>query len=121
MMRHYRAKHENEAGGAAVMTFPPGSRKQELDEALVDFIVKDSQPFTVVSDPSFCALVAKLDPTYTLPSRQTVKAMVERRYVEEKEKAKAALQNVECQLDRRYVDFHQHGCVSRCHLSCYSC
>ncbi|MEQ2284728.1 hypothetical protein AMECASPLE_024516 [Ameca splendens] len=43
MLRHYRAKHEN--------TQPPatnqGSRKQELDEALVDFIVKDSQPFTV--------------------------------------------------------------------------
>ncbi|TWW54177.1 hypothetical protein D4764_0192040 [Takifugu flavidus] len=93
-MRHYRAKHENEAG-AAVMTFPPGDRKQELDEALVDFIVKDSQPFTVVSDPGFRALVAKLDPTCTLPSRQTVKAMVERRDVEEKEKAKAALQNVD--------------------------
>ncbi|TWW54806.1 hypothetical protein D4764_0116120 [Takifugu flavidus] len=71
------------------------TRKQELDEALVDFIVKDSQPFTVVSDPGFCALVAKLDPTCTLPSRQTVKAMVERRDVEEKEKAKAALQNVD--------------------------
>ncbi|TWW69508.1 hypothetical protein D4764_18G0003140 [Takifugu flavidus] len=69
--------------------------KQELDEALVDFIVKDSQPFTVVSDPGFRALVAKLDPTCTLPSRQTVKAMVERREVEEKEKAKAALQNVD--------------------------
>ncbi|TWW69513.1 hypothetical protein D4764_18G0003190 [Takifugu flavidus] len=94
MMRHYRGKHENEAGGAAVMTFPPGE-KQELDEALVDFIVKDSQPFTVVSDPGFRALVAKLDPTCTLPSRQTVKAMVERRDVEEKEKAKAALQNVD--------------------------
>ncbi|TWW78968.1 hypothetical protein D4764_11G0010890 [Takifugu flavidus] len=25
-MRHYRAKHENEAGGAAVMTFPPVCR-----------------------------------------------------------------------------------------------
>ncbi|TWW54923.1 hypothetical protein D4764_0190400 [Takifugu flavidus] len=73
----------------------PDKRKQEFDEALVDFIVKDSQPFTVVSDPGFRALVAKLDPTYTLPSRQTVKAMVERRYVEEKEKAKAALQNVD--------------------------
>ncbi|TWW53771.1 hypothetical protein D4764_0116830 [Takifugu flavidus] len=70
-------------------------RKQELDEALVDFIVKDSQPFTVVSDPGFRALVAKLDPTCTLPSRQTVKVMVERREVEEKEKAKAALQNVD--------------------------
>ncbi|XP_047453219.1 uncharacterized protein LOC125015415 isoform X2 [Mugil cephalus] len=36
-------------------------------------------------------LVAKLDPTYILPSRQAVKAMVEQHYVEEKEKAEAAL------------------------------
>lgn len=61
----------------------------------MDFIVKDFQPFTVVSDPSFCALMAKLDPTYTLPSRQAVKAIVERRYLKEKEKVKAALQNVD--------------------------
>ncbi|TWW80940.1 hypothetical protein D4764_01G0007550 [Takifugu flavidus] len=87
MMRHYRANMR--------MKLVVLLRKQELDEALVDFIVKDSQPFTVVSDPGFRALVAKLDPTCTLPSRQTVKAMVERRDVEEKEKAKAALQNVD--------------------------
>ncbi|TWW53770.1 hypothetical protein D4764_0116820 [Takifugu flavidus] len=62
---------------------PARTRKQEL-EALVDFIVKDSQPLTVVSDPGFRALVAKLDPTCTLPSRQTVKAMVERRDVEKR-------------------------------------
>lgn len=30
-----------------------GIRKQDLDEALLDFIVKDSLPFTVVSDPGF--------------------------------------------------------------------
>ncbi|MED6295308.1 hypothetical protein CHARACLAT_030380 [Characodon lateralis] len=35
----------------------------ELDKALVNFIVKDSQPFTVVDDPGFRAFVAKLDPT----------------------------------------------------------
>lgn len=73
-----------------------GARKQELDEALLDFIVKNSQPFIVVSDPGFHALVAKLDPTYILPSRQAIEAMVE--YVVEKEKAKAALVTTSWQI-----------------------
>ncbi|MEQ2301097.1 hypothetical protein AMECASPLE_032499, partial [Ameca splendens] len=42
MLRHYRAKHENTQPHATNQ----GSRKQELDETLVDFTVKDSQPFT---------------------------------------------------------------------------
>lgn len=78
----------------------------------MDFIVKDSQLFSVVSDPSFCALVAKVDPTYILPSRQAVKAMAEKRYVKEKKKAKAALH---C----RYVDLLKHGCISCCHMTLY--
>ncbi|MED6243965.1 hypothetical protein ATANTOWER_031659 [Ataeniobius toweri] len=43
MLRHYREKHENIQPRATNQ----GYRKQELDEALVDFIVKDSQPFSV--------------------------------------------------------------------------
>ncbi|MED6287906.1 hypothetical protein CHARACLAT_021167 [Characodon lateralis] len=44
MLRHYRAKHNNSQPRATGQ----GSRKQELDEALVDFIVKNTQPFTVL-------------------------------------------------------------------------
>ncbi|XP_030584252.1 zinc finger BED domain-containing protein 1-like [Archocentrus centrarchus] len=87
MLRHYRAKHENTQPRATNQ----GSRKQALDEALEDFTVKDSQPFTVVDDSGFRVFVAKLDPTYTIPSTNTVKATVEKRHVEEKEKAKAEL------------------------------
>lgn len=72
-----------------------GNRKRDLDDALVNFIVKDSQPFSVVEDVGFKELVAKLDPTYTLPTRKAVKNMVEAKYEEEKEKAKAELQGVE--------------------------
>lgn len=36
-------------------------------------IIKDSQPFSVVEDIGFKELVAKLDPSYTLLTRQAVK------------------------------------------------
>ncbi|XP_062857042.1 E3 SUMO-protein ligase ZBED1-like [Trichomycterus rosablanca] len=88
MIRHYRAKHENKQDNTV-------DRKHELDEALVNFLVRDSQAFTIVDDPGFKEFVAKLDPTYTLPSRQALKKMVEEKYEEEKAKAKAQLQSVE--------------------------
>lgn len=70
-------------------------RKQELDEALVNIIVKDLQPFSIVEDSGFRDFVALLDPSYTLPSRRALKNMVVHKYEEEKAKAKAAMQSVE--------------------------
>lgn len=46
------------------------TRKKELDEALVSMIVKDTQPFSIVEDAGFREFVAKLDPTYVLPTRK---------------------------------------------------
>ncbi|KAK0151151.1 Zinc finger BED domain-containing protein 1 [Merluccius polli] len=68
------------------------SRKKELDEALVDMVVKDCQPFTVVNDQGFKGLVKLLDPSYVLPTRQALKAMVEERYQKAKREAKALVQ-----------------------------
>ncbi|KAG7462242.1 zinc finger BED domain-containing protein 4-like [Solea senegalensis] len=48
-----------------------------------------------LDDPGFKEFVGKLDPTYTLPSRQALKKMVGEKYEEEKAKAKAQLQSVE--------------------------
>lgn len=70
-------------------------RKPKLDEALVNMVVKDSQPFSIVDDCGFKEFVALLDPTYTLPSRRALKNMVLQRYEEEKTKAKAVMQRVE--------------------------
>ena len=99
-----------------------GSRKQELDEAMVELIVKDSQPFTLVEDEGFRGFVNKLDPTYVLPTRQVctcteylsiymctiyyftafiqyvilflqaLKAMVEQKFLKAKEEAKARVE-----------------------------
>ena len=56
-------------------------RKKKLDEALVNMVVKDSQPFSIVND--FKEFVALLDPTYTPSTRQALKNMVLQRYEEE--------------------------------------
>lgn len=70
-------------------------RKQELDEALVNMIVKDLQPFSIVDDSGFKDFVALLDLTYTLPSRRALKNMVVQKYEEEKIKARAVMHKVE--------------------------
>ena len=62
-------------------------------------IVTDTQPFTVVDDKGFRAFVQKLDPTYQLPSRSTIKAMVERKYEEEKRKTIVELEKVSITAD----------------------
>ena len=41
-----------------------------VDEALVNMVVKDSQPFSIVEDVGFKELIHALDPTYILPTRQ---------------------------------------------------
>ncbi|KAI3368011.1 hypothetical protein L3Q82_026836, partial [Scortum barcoo] len=62
--------------------------EKNLDEPLVNMVIQDSQPFIIV-DYKFRKLVKALNPTNILPTRQALKAMVEDRYKESKEKAKA--------------------------------
>lgn len=52
------------------MLFPSASRKQMVDEALVNMIIKDSQTLSVVEDEGFRDLIHALDPSHILPSRQ---------------------------------------------------
>ncbi|XP_077097966.1 E3 SUMO-protein ligase ZBED1-like [Siphateles boraxobius] len=92
MIRHFTAKHgaaKNHGNTNQV------DWKRELDEALVNMVVKDSQPFSIVDDCGFKEFVSLLDSTYTLPSRKALKNMVVQKYEEEKAKAKAIMQRVE--------------------------
>lgn len=56
-------------------------------------LVNNNQPFSFVDYQSLKECVVKLDPMYTLPSRQALKNMVEEKY--EEEKTKTQLQRVE--------------------------
>ncbi|XP_058487194.1 zinc finger BED domain-containing protein 4-like [Solea solea] len=63
-----------------------------VDEAVVNMIIKDSQPFSVVEDVGFRELMHLMDPNYILPSRKALKAMVDIKYQEAKEKAREQVQ-----------------------------
>lgn len=69
-------------------------RKKELDDALTNMIVKDIQPFSIVEDEGFREFVHKLDPTYTLPTRRALKAMVSEKYDQERQRVVAKLQDI---------------------------
>ncbi|XP_053714153.1 zinc finger BED domain-containing protein 4-like [Synchiropus splendidus] len=85
MLRHYWALHETKETGSEQ---PSIDDRSGVDDALVDMVILDSQPFSFVEDKGFKKLVAALNPGYVLPTRQALKAMVEKRYEELKEKAK---------------------------------
>ncbi|CAM4480223.1 unnamed protein product [Leuciscus chuanchicus] len=72
-----------------------GTTQRELDEALINMVVKDLQPFTIVDDEGFREFVNKLDPSYVLPSRKVLKIMVSEKYNKAKEKTMEDLQKAE--------------------------
>ncbi len=80
-------------------------RQKELDEALVDMVVKDFQPFAIVEDMGFRAFVNKLDPSYVLPSRKALKTMVTERYNSTKEKTMRDLKR------QNLSALHLHLCI----------
>lgn len=41
-----------------------------LDEALLNFILKDCQPLSIVENEGFRELVQVLEPSYVLPTRK---------------------------------------------------
>ena len=59
-----------------------GNRKEMIDGALLDMIVKDCQPFSIVEDVGFKKFVSLLDPNYILPSRKALKTIVVTKFEE---------------------------------------
>ncbi|XP_068179073.1 E3 SUMO-protein ligase ZBED1-like [Antennarius striatus] len=93
MLRHYRALHENAQPPNGPDTSQSNdSRKAMVDQSLVNMIIKDSQPFSIVEDVGFRQLIRVLDPNYLLPSKKALKAMVNKKYQDAKEKAKEQVQ-----------------------------
>ncbi|KAM9364064.1 uncharacterized protein KZ484_010350 [Pholidichthys leucotaenia] len=91
MLRHYRAsRHDNEVPDTP--RIDSASRKQMLDEVLLNFMVKDCQPLSIVESEGFRELVQALQPSYVLPTRKTIKQMVAKKYEEERERVKKEVQ-----------------------------
>ncbi|KAM8856625.1 uncharacterized protein AB9W97_020895 isoform 2-T2 [Spinachia spinachia] len=84
MFRHYRALHKH-AQPANRPDTSQSSRKAMVDEAVVNMVIKVSQPFSVVKDVGFRELMHIMDPNYVLPSRKALKAMVDIKYQKARE------------------------------------
>lgn len=55
-------------------------RQEDVDEKLIDWIVANSHPFSVVEQPEFIEFVAALQPGYAVPKRKAVKAKIIERW-----------------------------------------
>ncbi|CAG8733248.1 14910_t:CDS:1, partial [Funneliformis caledonium] len=60
----------------------PKDEKLARDQALVDWIIADSQPFSVVTNIHFINLIKTLDQRYHLPEKSSLKEIVAERFDE---------------------------------------
>lgn len=44
--------------------------KNAVEEALINMVIEDCQPFSFVEDTGFRKLIQAFDPTYVLPTRR---------------------------------------------------
>ncbi|KAL4122187.1 hypothetical protein QTP88_014561 [Uroleucon formosanum] len=64
-----------------ISSFSSGGQKHiKITEAIVYFICKDNQPFSVVEDIGFKKLMKEVAPLYKVPTRNTIKARILQRY-----------------------------------------
>lgn len=68
MLRHYRARHEKPVNTPVINC--GASRKKAVDEAIVNMIIKDCQPLSLVEAEGFRELLQLLEPSHVLPSRK---------------------------------------------------
>ncbi len=48
------------------------NRKILIDQKLIEMIIRDLHPFSIVQDEGFVSLLTALNPRYRLPSEQTL-------------------------------------------------
>ncbi|KAK7891903.1 hypothetical protein WMY93_023866 [Mugilogobius chulae] len=91
MLRHYRVRHEREEADPPVVN--SAAFKQAVDEAILNMIIKDCQPLSLVEDEGFGELLQLVVPSYVMPNRKAIKKMINQKYEEKKEKVKTKLQS----------------------------
>lgn len=71
-------------------------RKKKIDEALIQMITLDVQPFKIVDDVGFKNFVHCLDPKYDLPSRTTLRqVLLKNMFMDMKAQSKSILDIVD--------------------------
>ena len=75
---------------------PESLRKKRLDELVLDLVILDMQPLSVVEDTGFRRLVNELDPKYQIISRkQLTQVLLPKKYNTEKAKLLSKLKTVD--------------------------
>ena len=93
MWRHTRKVHPSMIGGQpGAESGDPMYTPQALREALVHWIVTRDQPFSEVDDPSFRKVLRMLRPDAQVPSSDTARRDIVKRFGDEKRRARAVLQ-----------------------------
>ncbi|CAG8838451.1 19947_t:CDS:2, partial [Gigaspora margarita] len=65
------------------------NRKEAINQALVEFIIEDSQPFYLLKSHAFIKLINLLDPFYELPSDKFIKTLIHQAFFYSTNKLKA--------------------------------
>lgn len=64
-----------------IFSLESSTKRLAIENALVDMIINDLQPASIVEDKGFVSLINVLDPRYALPSRRTIsRSLLPRRY-----------------------------------------
>ena len=92
----------------------------KIDKLLVDLILLDLQPLSVVEDTGFRALINYLDPKYNIPSRKTVKKLIKNAYNERKcriQEELAAASDISITTDTWSSVNKDHFLSTTCHFT----
>ena len=83
LRRHYEKYHKKKINKTKQTTLQfststphPNEIMRDKTSSIIEWIILDLQPFSVVESESFIKLVNKLDPHYRLPSRHTIKRLI---------------------------------------------
>src|SRR6266542_5583420 len=86
LARHLKSKHKESYNelqeGLEKLEFWPLEIQKEKHKSLVNWIIFDQQPFTVVENQQFQNFVFSIQPRYKLPSRHFVKDMIVQKFIE---------------------------------------
>ena len=72
-----------------------GTKAEEITRAIVNMVVQDYMPLRIVEGSGFKNLMSLIAPEYSILSRNTIKARIDKVYDEEKSKLLVELRDVE--------------------------
>ena len=72
------------------------TRAVELSNAVVEFVVRDLRPVSVVDGYGFLNLMETAEPRYTVPCRRTIMNLIDRKYSDLKRSVRGSLSGQQC-------------------------